>query len=107
MTTQKPILYHPGVEETIDCLAAESGYGVTKLRLLSEQAIQFRHDQATKLYEARGRQPDIWELDLGKVSVVYTVEVHAVVIRGYHWNIPGEPLDDFDGGGYFCEHHWH
>ena len=55
------------------------------------------------LEQARGRQPDVWELDFGKARIIYTVEPHAIVIRGYLW----EPLDDYDGGGYFHDSAWH
>lgn len=106
MNNDKPVIYDPGVEIHINYWAAECGCALAELRQLSEQAIRTSHDQATLHDQARGRQPAIWELDFGKGRVVYTVEPRAVVIRGYHYDVPGEPLDECDGGGYFCDYEW-
>lgn len=107
---QKPVAYHPCLDDTFDCWAAECGYEPLELRRVTEHAVRTRHREALITDETRkprGRQPAVWELDLGRVRVIYTVERHAVVIRGYCWDIPSPPRDDFDGGGYFPEFDWH
>ena len=36
----------------------------------------------------------------------YTVEPFEIVIRGYGYEIDHEPLDDFDGGGFYADNAW-
>lgn len=43
----KPIVYHAGIDNNFDSWAAACGYKPAELRLLSEQTIRNRHDQAT------------------------------------------------------------
>jgi hypothetical protein len=107
--TDKPITYHPGVDDSFDCWASECGWSPQSLRQASEQAIRTRHEEAVIQHEwhrANGNQPDIFTLSLGSVDVIYTVETHKVVIRGYGWEIDHPPLDDFDGGGFYADFSW-
>lgn len=55
----KPIIYHSGIEDHFDGWAADCGCKIAELRRLGEQAIRNRHDRATMLDQARGRQPDV------------------------------------------------
>jgi hypothetical protein len=105
----KPIVYDVALDRSFDGWAEECHWQPDELRRASEQAIRTRHDEAEipdESYAARGRQPDIWHLSLGNVTVIYTIETHAVVIRGYCWDLDREPLDDFDGGGHYCDYEW-
>jgi hypothetical protein len=107
--TLKTITYDKGFDDTFDGWAAECGWEPKSLRRASEKAIRTRHHEATHRHEAnkaRGRQPDIWHLSLGTVWVIYTVEPHAVVVRGYAWDLDRKPLDAFDGGGHYCDFEW-
>ena len=51
----------------------------------------------------RGRtgRADVYTLAFGTVRVHLSREEAAIVIRGLSWEIEGEPLDDFDGGGFY------
>lgn len=105
--TLRPIIYKTSLDRMFDGWAEDCGWQQDKLRTASEQAIRTRHHEAEIIdesYGARGKLPDIWELSLGNVNVVYTVEPHAVVIRGYHWEPDPETGH---GGGYYCETAWH
>lgn len=107
-----PITYHRALDEDFNVWASSCGWTLGSLREASEQAIRTRHDEAVikhKSHEAQGRQPDIWTLCLDSMrslEMYYTVEQHNVVIRGYGWEITGEPLDDFDGGGFYHDIRW-
>lgn len=104
------IEYHRAVDSAFEGWAEECRWNPTELRRASETAIRERHSQAViehETHRAHGRQPDIFQLDLGSsVQVIYTVEPHGVVIRGYCHEIQGEPRDDFDGGGFYSEYEW-
>ena len=107
--TDKPISYYPRLNDAFDGWAADCGWDVLSLRRASEHAIRSRHHDALierKSHRARGNQPDIFTLSLGSVDVIYTVELLEVMIRGYGWEIDGEPLDDYDGGGFYAEVSW-
>lgn len=104
---QKPIVYHIALGRSFDGWAEGCGMQADELRTASEQAILTRHHEAEITHEshrARGKQPDIWELSLGNVNVVYSIEPHAVVIRGYCWE--PDPATD-DGGGFYHDLDWH
>ena len=106
--TDKPIRYHLAIDESIDYWAFECGCDSRALKRATETAIQNRHDQATikdESHRARGNQPDIFTLSLGSACVFYTVEPKQVLVRGYGWEVD-HPLDDFDGGGFYCEPSW-
>lgn len=107
--TRLPITIHYMLDSQYDCWAKDCKQSPQQLRQMSEEAIRTRHHEA-KIedgHEADGRQPDILTLQLGTIEMFYTIETHAVVIRGYGWELDREPLDDFDGGGFFCDNHWH
>lgn len=104
-----PITYHSVLEESFGDWARTMGLMPALLRKVSELAIRRSHHEAfieDESREARGRQPDIFTLWIDPFKLYYTIEPHAVVIRGYGWDIKGEPLDDFDGGGLYCEYEW-
>ncbi len=106
----KPILFHPGVEDRFAAWAEELRYDPERLRNDSVDAIRTRRGEATIEHEsdkARGRQPNIFHLNISGGQVIYSDEPHALVIRGYTYEIYREPIDDFDGGGFVCEFHWH
>lgn len=106
-----PIVYHHALEETFDGHALDCGWKPARLRAASEKAIRTRHHRARIEHEshrANGLQPNVYNLRLGvlrRVRVYYTVERAAVVIRGYGWHV-ANPLDDWDGGGFFCDNAW-
>jgi hypothetical protein len=107
--TDKEILYHPHLDENFDNWASQCGWNPKGLRDATQQAILSRHHEAVIEHEsrkARGTQPDIFTLSLGLVDVYYTVEAQTVVVRGYGWEISGEPANDWDGGGLYCEAAW-
>jgi len=106
-----PITHDKFHDHEFDAFASECGSNPNVLREATETAIRTRHHEARiddPSHRANGRQPGILTLSLGlprSVQVVYTVEPHAVVIRGYSWDIVGEPRDDKDGG-YFLLRQW-
>jgi hypothetical protein len=105
----KPISYYPALDETFDGWAEGCSWEPEALRQASEHAIRTRHHEATikhEAHKARGNQPDVFALSLGSTDVFYTVEPAHVMIRGYHWEIDGEPLDDRDGGGFYEDPSW-
>ena len=105
----KPITYYSALEESFDDWAAECGFEPQSLREASEHAIRTRHHHAIiehESHKARGIQPDIFSLSLVSANVYYTVEEQAIVIRGYGYEIDHEPLDDFDGGGFYEDNAW-
>lgn len=72
------------------------------LRRITERAIRTRCSEAFIDHEAnRIHRPPIYCLPLRRqknLRVYFTVESHAILVRGYFYDIVGEPLDDFDGG---------
>jgi len=107
--TGKPVTYHKALERAFDGWAAACGWDAQSLRQATEQAIRTRHHEALidqESHKARGKQPDIFTLWLDSVRVYFTVEPDEIVIRGYAYEIDGEPLDDWDGGGFYAEASW-
>ena len=107
--TDKPITYYPSLNREFDGCASACGWDPQSLRRASEQAIRNRHHEAIiehESHKARGIQPDIFSLSFGSVNVYYTVEPLEIVIRGYGYEIDHEPLDDFDGGGFYADNAW-
>ena len=105
----KPISNHPCLEESFDAWASACGRTSRFLRQATEHVIRSRHQEAIVEHEshkARGNQPDVFTLPLGPVVVFYSVESSAVLIRGYGWKPEEEPVDDFDGGGFYAEASW-
>src|SRR5690349_12475827 len=75
-----PITYVDILNKHFAGWAASCSWDAKKLRQASEHAIRHSHHQAVIAHEAhraRGRQPDIWTLDIGSVQVIYTVESHG------------------------------
>ena len=106
----KLITYHPCLARTFDGWAADCGQKPQTLRKMTECAIRTRHQEARIDHiseRANGRQPDVYCLDLNRIQVYYTIELHAVVVRGYAWELNYEPRDDFEGGGFICDAAWH
>jgi hypothetical protein len=107
-----PIIFHGHVEGSLDFFADACRWDKRGLREASERAIRGRHHEAWIGHESEVacvRRPNIWHLDLGpspRVEVAFTVEERAVIVRGYSYEIDGEPLDDHDGGYYVCESFW-
>ena len=102
--TNKPISYYPALNESFEDWASACGWKPQALRQATEQAVRTRHAEARidhESHKAGDGQPDIVTLSLGSVDVFYTVEHVEIVIRGYGWEIDREPLDDFDGGGFY------
>ena len=100
----RPISYHPGVSDSFDGWAAGCGFHPETLRRATEFEIRNRHHEAIPedaRYKHRPDSADIYRLSLGTVDVYYSIEPSEVVVRGYGWEIPREPLDDHDGGGYY------
>jgi hypothetical protein len=89
-----PIVYHDALEQAYDGWAAEIGEKPLRLRQLTERAIRTRHDEAQIRH-------GICELQLNSCVVYFSIEADAVLVRGYGWDIPREPLDDLDGGGFW------
>jgi hypothetical protein len=106
--TDKPINYHLAVEEDFDDWADACGLDPQSLRQAGEEAIRSRHHEASphEAYRACGNQPSVFVLSFGAVEVFYTVEPLEVVIRGYGWEIEGEPVDDRDGGFFYVDASW-
>ena len=105
----KPVSYHRALDQTYDAWASECGRDPKSLRDATEQAICTRHHEAIiddECHKARRNQPDIFTLSLGSLQVFYTVEPCEILVRGYGWDIDREPLDDFDGGGFYAEASW-
>lgn len=105
-----PIVYYTALDREIDIDAEERGWEPSELRKASEMAVRTRHHEAEITHESHkacGRQPDIWELSLGNISVAYTIEPHAVVIRGYVWEFDPESLDEHEEAGrIYWEYEW-
>jgi hypothetical protein len=101
---ETPIIYH----RDLDTLAQQFGYEPTELCWVTEKAIREHHRQATieEGHYALGRQPDVYNLKFSTLYVYYTIESQAVVVRGDGWDLDRDPLDDFDGGGYYCDYEW-
>lgn len=93
--------------EDLHLLVAKCGWQPAHLRRAAEAAIRERHHRNAEVVEdshASGRGPAVYRLDLGSVGVFYTVESKGVVVRGYGYEVCGETLDDFHGGGfYLCD----
>ena len=82
------------------------------LRKASKKAVRTNHHKAFFIHEsheAHGNQPNIYTQTLRKrpsVYIHYTIEPHAIVIRGYAWRIVDEQLGAFIGGAIYGELHW-
>lgn len=100
-----PITFHPQLDRDIGKWAQHCDWEPRDLMEVSELAIRRCHSVATIGHEserARGRQPNIFRLyiDGGTTQVVYSVEDHAVVIRGYAWRNAHDPPGVWNGGFY-------
>ena len=84
--------------DSFDAWADACGSDTRSLKDKTEAAIRTRHNEATPYHES---SPDVVTLWLDSVQVFYSVEHHRVVVRGYGWEIDGEAVDDYDGGGFY------
>ncbi len=92
------ITYHPSLVDSFDVWALACSSDTHSLKHETESAIRTRHNEATIHHDS---SPDVLTLSLGSVQVFYSVELHRVVVRGYGWEIDGEAVDDYDGGGFY------
>ena len=107
----KRILYKNGLDDLLRACAEENECTPTVLRQESETAIRTRPRDAyieDANDAAHGIQPDIHTLHtgIGPVEVIYTNEPHAVVVRGWAWDIGREPVDERDGGYCVMDNAW-
>jgi hypothetical protein len=104
LPAELPAIYHPGVE--IDYWAGFYGSSPGQLRSDTQSIIRACHRAALFDFKASGKQPDVYELGLGSLRVYYTVESHAIVVRGYSPNLPPHQLDEAFAGGIYTEFDW-
>lgn len=111
VSRETPITYHVHLDEHFSDWARDCGMEPIRLREASEMAIRERHNTEGAVGEvdrATEYQPDIFNLNLSsQVQVFYTIEERGVVIRGYAWELQREPLNELDGGSYYCEPNWY
>lgn len=102
-----PITYYPAVRKDYRDGIPALGWEPMLLWEASEAAIRSRHAEAfiaDRTHAARGRQPAIYSLELERLTLRYTVEPQAVVIRGYSWKVAGEEQGE---GGVYTEYEWY
>ena len=104
-----PIVYHVSLRGGFDVWASECGCTEEMLQETGERSIRTRHHEAEVRHgdEAIGNRPAILTLSLGlprSACIHYSVEPDVILIRGYSWDIGREPLDLFDGGGFYCDY---
>ena len=107
-TVNLPVRYHANLESDFESWAASCGMTPRRLRSATKRAIQTRRHEAYiegDWHRAQGRRPNVYTLPLDSIEVYYTIEHEAVIIRGYGWDVPGDP-DESDGGGYYCDFEW-
>ena len=103
------IRYVCAIEESFDAWAESCRMSADELRKATADAI---HDRMHEAYishpseRANGKEPNIFTLSLGWASMIFTIESDTVCVRGYHWPIDHEPLDDFDGGAFYLDNSW-
>ncbi len=103
------LVYDSVLEQDLPAFAMEIGHSLKSLRNATKTAIHNRIDDAYIEHESdrgRGSHPDILTLDIGKARVHFTIEAHAVVVRGYSYDIDHEPLDERDGGFFYVDDAW-
>lgn len=107
-----PIRYHEFIEPLANWFAEQQECSIRDLRDRCERAIR---DCPTTAYVRRdedrgfGPQPNVFALELDSSRdfwAYFTVEEHAVVIRGFGRESPPEPHDEWAFGWYFCETEW-
>lgn len=107
---RKPIYFHSQLDHSFQSWADACGWNLQRLRLVSLRTIRLRHHDAFidhRCQKGRSGRPDVYHLNLDdRLSIIYSVELKGVVIRGYAWKLDHEPLDDFDGGGHYSDNHW-
>ena len=108
--SDKVIQYHSVLNDGFFAdLEKVTGWSPQRLREATEEAITTRHHEAFFEHEsdkARGNRPDVFSLRIDSVQVFYTVQQDIVMVRGYGWKLNREPLDDMDGGGFYCDNDW-
>lgn len=96
-----PIIYHDGLGD-LHWESKSVGWSVGRLRKAGEKAIRTRHREAFIEHESHKAHPSpFYCLTLSRtrsVRTYFTVEQHSIVIRGYAWDVTGEPKDEYDGG---------
>ena len=90
------IEFHPAIQENFAWWAAELKVSPKALRLKTLDAIRSRMREADSFLG----HVDVFELVIDEFSVFVSTKPH-VMIRGYGWEIEGEPANDFDGGGFY------
>jgi hypothetical protein len=107
LVKELPITYYPAVKKVYRDGISTLGWEPQCLWQASEQAIRSRHAEAfiaDCTHEARGRRPAIYSLQLEGLTLHYTVEAEAIVIRGYSWEVTDEW--EYEGGVY-TEYEWY
>jgi hypothetical protein len=97
-------IYHPGVE--INYWAGFYGSSPCQLRRDTESMIRTCHQAALFDFKATGKHPDVYELGLSSLRVYYTVEPHAIVVRGYSPNLADHQLEETFAGGIYADFDW-
>lgn len=92
--------YYPGAIDLVAWRVKSRGHSLSRIRAEVELAIRNR-PHAAVLHEARTPSFAYYRLSLSHEEVYFSVEPAKITVRGFGWKITGEPLDDWDGGGFF------
>lgn len=99
------IRFHSGIGHLHWACAEETGQHPGHLLHAVEEGVRTRHSEARIAHPAdKGNdlRPDVYTLELETVKVFFSYEAAEILIRGLGWDIDREPLNDFDGGGFYC-----
>lgn len=102
-----PITYYPGMlQYDIGFWAGRVGWSPSRLQRATESVIRKCHHAAVLESRAVHLRPEVYELGIGPLIVMYTVEPEAVVVRGYAPNLPRHDVEEEISGGYSGEVTW-
>ena len=100
------VLYDYGVDVEIIYWADSVRCGVDQLRGRVRTVIRNCHHAALIESQALGSQPEVYGLGIGSLKVFYTVETHAVVVRGFAPNLPHDQVEEEIAGGFYGDSKW-
>ncbi len=97
------IRYHPALDSDFECWAESCGREPAELRRMTETAVCTHHHAAVieECHKAHHGRPDTFTLLFEGLTIFYSLQEGCIFIRGYGYEIDGEPMDDFDGGGFY------
>lgn len=101
-----PLIIDRGLERDIDYWASAISCDCEELIEATASVIRKCHHAAVVESMSIGNHPEVYQLGIATLVVMYTIENDKIVVRGYAPNLPRDQVDEEIAGGYYCDVAW-